>query len=144
MIQRPVAVMRRDDAERDGDEEHEDDRNQHQFDGGGNGLREIGRNRTLRHQRKTKITVQRVADIIEILNGERLIEAHLPAQRIHLLLRCRRTQRHAGGISGHHAGEHKNHDGQGNHDQHESAEPVQNRDQRMLLHRWNVPCASVG
>ncbi|MNY57049.1 hypothetical protein D3C86_1931950 [compost metagenome] len=87
--------------------------------------------------------MQGIADIVEILHGQRLIEAHLTAQRIHLFLRCRGAERHAGGITRHHAGENENHDGQGDHDQHESAEPVQNRDQRMLLHRWNVPCASV-
>ncbi|MNZ60892.1 hypothetical protein D3C78_789680 [compost metagenome] len=143
MVKRTVAVMRGDDAERDGDGKHEDDRDQNQFDGRGNSLRQISGDGALGNQRETEIAVQGVADVIEILGGERPVETHLTTQRIHLFLRRRRAERHTGWITRHHASENENHDGQGDHDQHESAEPVQNRDQRMLLHRWNVPCASV-
>jgi hypothetical protein len=117
IVDPPVLVGRRHDAERDADCEGNDNRHQHQFESRGERFADIVVDRPLGQERQTEIAVGEPNREPLVLLRQRQIEPHLDLEILDLLLTCTRTERHARRIARHDPRDQEDRDGKPDQDE---------------------------
>ena len=117
MVQEPVPVERGHHTQRNGQDHSETDADQNQFECGRQFFTHDFRDIAMLDKRHSQLSPGNALDIIDVLNGNRSIESHLPAHLFDIFLFGHGTQDQADGIPGDQPHQHKHHDGHPDYDQ---------------------------
>ncbi len=110
-----AAEMRRDDAERQAEHDHQHAGDEDQLERGRQELGDVGGHRTVGVERTAEIAVEDVADEVAVLHRQRLVEVPRLAHRLDLLLGRERAERDPRRIAGDDAGDGEDQDRHADH-----------------------------